>query len=249
MEQTRIAIAFTLGNCSRATKKRVLSLTSNHPLTDAFRHKIINPKFPCLGAKSALTRKRMDIHVACDITSGQNDAALYSKLALFTKRYRNNPKPFQTFVIIFEGPRTLCEKAFEQALWNRIQSLSNRDASAGHPRDPSVSADPSNSHFSLSFGGEAFFAVGLHPRSSRPARRFATPAIVFNLHAQFQQLRHLGQYEKLRSAILSRDLLFSGSENPMLSRHGEKSEARQYSGRRVAEDWVCPYRSRRKASS
>jgi uncharacterized protein len=213
-----------------------------HPLAESFRQKILNAKFPCLGAKSALTRKRMQITIARDITSSWNDLTIFPKLIQFAKRYKHDPKPFQSFVVIFEGPRALSEVAFERALWARIQSLTDKDAWAGNCRDPRVSSDPKDAQFSLSFGGEAFFAVGLHPRSSRPARRFVTPAIVFNLHAQFEQLRELGQYEKLRAAILARDLLFSGSANPMLARHGQTSEARQYSGRRVTDDWLCPYR-------
>jgi uncharacterized protein len=225
------------------SRRALMSIVSRHPLAEAFRQKVLNPKFPCLGAKSALTRSRMQIMIARDITSSWNDLTIFPKLVRFAKRYKDDPKPFQTFVVIFEGPRNLTEATFERALWQRIQSLSDKDAWAGFRRDTRVSADPQDGHFSLSFGGEAFFAVGLHPRASRPARRFATPVIVFNLHAQFEQLRELGNYEKLRAAILSRDLLFSGSENPMLSRHGETSEARQYSGRRVGEDWRCPLRA------
>ena len=37
----------------------------------------------------------------------------------------------------------------------------------------------------------------------------------------------------------------SGSINPMLARHGESSEARQYSGRVVDEDWKCPLKDPR----
>ena len=93
----------------------------------------------------------------------------------------------------------------------------------------------------MSFAGEAFFVVGLHPQASRPARRFETPALVFNLHDQFQVLREQQRYEKLRSAILTRDEQLAGSVNPMLARHGELSEARQYSGRIVGTDWKCPF--------
>ena len=39
-----------------------------------------------------------------------------------------------------------------------------------------------------------------------------------------------------------RDEALTGSRNPMLARHGEASEARQYSGRAVDEDWRCPFR-------
>ena len=95
-------------------------------------------------------------------------------------------------------------------------------------------------HFSLSFGGEAFFAVGLHPNASREARRFGAPAIVFNLHDQFERLRADGLYDKLRRTILERDEALQGSVNPMLARHGEGSEARQYSGRKVDDGVALP---------
>lgn len=100
---------------------------------------------------------------------------------------------------------------------------------------------PMTPHFSLSFGGEAFFVVGLHPGASRPARRFAYPTMVFNLHDQFETLRALRRYEKLRSAIIDRDVNLAGTPNPMLARHGSISEARQYSGRAVDASWACPY--------
>jgi FPC/CPF motif-containing protein YcgG len=116
------------------------------------------------------------------------------------------------------------------------------------PYDERVRPHPDDPHFSLSFGGEAFFIVGLHPNASRKARRFEAPALVFNLHDQFEQLRADGRYHKLRDRIVERDLRFSGSVNPMLATHGEASEARQYSGRAVDDAWVCPFHPRSAAS-
>jgi len=46
--------------------------------------------------------------------------------------------------------------------------------------DAVVSSNPSNEKFAFSFGGKAFFLVGMHPKSSRKARRFKYPAIAFN---------------------------------------------------------------------
>jgi FPC/CPF motif-containing protein YcgG len=66
--------------------------------------------------------------------------------------------------------------------------------------------------------------------------------MVFNLHDQFEQLRAAGRYEGMREKIMVRDEAVAGSRNPMLSRHGEASEARQYSGRVVDEQWRCPFR-------
>src|SRR3546814_6053662 len=77
---------------------------------------------------------------------------------------------FRSLAVVFEGPTDLDEPAFESLLWDRIQSLSDKDVWRGQDYDDRVSADPANPHFSLSFGGEAFFIVGLHTQASRPAR-------------------------------------------------------------------------------
>lgn len=217
---------------------------SGHPLALAFQDFIRSQPFPCVGAKSALSKGQMKIVVARSIASGWDDLRLYPALLAFICRYRAKPELFQSFAVVFEGPTEIGEEAFERHLWDRLQSLSDKDAFLGQRYDTRVAPDPNDPHFSLSFGGEAFFVVGMHPGASRPARRFAHPVLVFNLRAQFEQLRAEGRYEKLRAAILSRDEALAGSVNPMLARHGDASEARQYSGRAVAEDWVCPFRGR-----
>ena len=215
-----------------------------HPSAEAFRAFIRDAPFPCVGAKSALSRGRLRIVVARDIRSGWDDMRIYPAQLAFIASYKAQPDLFQSFAVVFEGPGDLDEAGFEDRLWRRVQSLSDKDASLGLPHDDRVASDPKNPHFSLSFGGEAFFVVGLHPRASRPARRFASPALVFNLHAQFERLRAEGRYEKLRTSILDRDLDLAGSLNPMLARHGETSEARQYSGRAVSDAWRCPFQGR-----
>lgn len=216
----------------------------DHACARAFREFIGNRPFPCVGAKSAVAKGRMKIVVARDITSGWDDMRVYPALLAFVARYRRDPQLFQSFVVVFEGPHDLSEEQFERHLWRRAQSLADKDSWLGQPLDDKVADDPENPHFSLSFGGEGFFIVGLHPRASRPARRFSSPALVFNLHAQFEQLREEGRYETLRSSILERDEALAGSPNPMLARHGEASEARQYSGRAVDASWACPFQSR-----
>ena len=107
--------------------------------------------------------------------------------------------------------------------------------------DDRVAHDPGHPEFSISFGGEAFFIIGLHPQASRPARRFERPTMIFNLHDQFEKLREEGQYDRLRASILDRDVKIAGDINPMLAQHGEVSAARQYSGRAVGAEWKCPY--------
>lgn len=213
-------------------------------LTLRFEAFIRDRAFPCVGAKSALRRGQLRTIVARDLTSAWNDPVIYSELYSFAARYRANPSLFQSFAVVFEAPVSLSEADFEHHLWRRVQSLSDKDSWHGVELDCRVDAAPDSPHFSLSFGGEAFFVVGLHPGASREARRFERPTLVFNLHDQFQRLRAEGDYEKLRQSILARDEAFSGSANPMLARHGEISEARQYSGRAVEQDWVCPFQPR-----
>jgi FPC/CPF motif-containing protein YcgG len=214
------------------------------PLAEQFRRFVKRSSFPCVGAKSALARGQIQFVVARDMTSAWDDLRIYSALYGFTAAYKARPKLFQSLVVLFEGPRILNEAQFERCLWARAQSLSDKDAWHGQAYDPRVSPDPESPHFSLSFGGEGFFIVGLHPRASRPARRFAVPALVFNLHDQFEQLRRANRYGKLKAAITDRDIALAGAPNPMLQTHGEGSEARQYSGRMVGADWTCPFARR-----
>lgn len=225
-----------------ATKFRTSEAsTSPHP----FRAFIAEPNFPCVGAKSALANGLLHIIAARDLTSSWNDLEIHRALMDWTRAYKADPAGLRSLAVIFDGPGGLDEEAFEEALWERIQSLADKDAWKGLPYDPRVCPDPDNPHFSLSFGGEAFFVIGLHPRSSRPARRFDKPALVFNLHDQFERLRAEGRYERMRERILARDADLAGSINPMLARHGETSEAAQYSGRLVEADWKCPFQDPR----
>jgi len=197
--------------------------------------------FPCVGAKAALARGSLDVLACNRINSAWDDVRIHEHLLRFAEAYRANPTLFRSFAAVFEGPCDLDETRFERALWERVQSLSDKDVWRGLDYDSRVSADPGNPHFSLSFGGEAFFIIGLHPHASRPARRFERPALIFNLHDQFEQLRAAGKYETMREKILVRDEALAGSRNPMLERHGEISEARQYSGRAVDGDWAAPF--------
>lgn len=215
-------------------------------LEEEFYSSIQSPEFPCVGAKSALARGTLKVLSARDLTSAWNDVVIHRELLAWSRDYQAEPTGFRSLAIVFEGPRDLSEEQFEQAMWDRIQSFADKDAWLGQPYDRSVSPDPDDPHFSLSFGGCAFFVVGLHPHASRPARRFASPVLVFNLHDQFEQLRQEGKYERMRERILERDMAISGSPNPMLARHGESSEARQYSGRAVTSDWTCPFKDPRK---
>ena len=152
-------------------------------------------------------------------------------------------QPLTAFVACFVAPVPGGERAFEQLLWRTLQQLSDLDA---HPWATDRRADPEDPKFSFSFGGVGFFVIGLHGGSSRLARRFAWPTLVFNPHVQFDRLRSKGQYAHFQSVIRTRDITLQGTINPMLSDFGEQSEARQYSGRSVGPHWECPFHPRRR---
>ena len=67
---------------------------------------------------------------------------------------------------------------------------------------------------------------------------------MFNLHAQFERMRDDGRYQRMRDTIRRRDTDLQGYLNPMVSDHGETSEARQYAGRAVPADWTPPFEPR-----
>jgi FPC/CPF motif-containing protein YcgG len=211
-------------------------------LTQELHAHVADISFPCVGAKAASARGTLDVLAARSLSSAWDDVRIHDRLLGFAMTYRRDPGLFRSFAVVFEGPDALSEAEFETHLWKRVQSLSDKDIWRGQPYDGTVSNDPDDPHFSLSFGGEAFFVVGLHPHASRPARRFPHPVLVFNLHAQFETLRAQGRYEGMREKIMVRDEALAGSRNPMLARHGTISEARQYSGRVVETGWQCPFR-------
>ena len=206
---------------------------------------ISQPQFPCVGAKSALARDNLKVIAGHRLDSNWDDLEIHRELLDWAREYRDSTEGLRSLAVIFDGPLDLSETEFENLLWARIQSLADKDAWLGQDYDSRVSSDPGDPHFSLSFGGEAFFVIGLHPNASRPARRFAFPMLVFNLHDQCERLREQGNYEKMRNTILARDVKLAGDINPMLSKYGQASEARQYSGRQVGEDWQCPFQDRR----
>jgi FPC/CPF motif-containing protein YcgG len=149
---------------------------------------------------------------------------------------------YATFVAIFKGPQQTSELQFEELFWQQLRRLHELDA-AHFDWDPNVRSDPGDPHFSFSFGGQALYVIGLHGNSSREARRFPWPALVFNPHEQFERLRADGKWKRMQETIRARDIELQGSTNPMLSDFGVESEARQYSGRAVEANWRAPFKA------
>lgn len=201
---------------------------------------IDDKEFPCVAAKAAYSREQIRVLVCDHIACPKDDYSIIQFLYNFIDEYRASAKLYNSAVVIFKGPTECSEEQFEQLMWQRLQAISDFDATR-HSWDQRVSNDPSHADFSFSIKEEAFYIIGLHPGSSRKARRFKHPALVFNPHDQFEKLRQLEKYATMKDTVRKRDQAFSGSINPMLADFGESSEAFQYSGKVYDKEWKCPF--------
>ena len=227
--------------------KRLVRVPSGEPATprmeyvhDSFRALVSNSRFSCVGAKAAVGGGSYRVGLYERLGSPEAAAGLARDLFFFVEEQGELGGGFSTFVASFVEPTAADEAAFEGLLWEQLQRLHEEDR-RHHGWDPSVSADPEDPRFAFSFAGMAFFVVGLHPASSRFARRFAWPTLVFNAHHQFDRLREGGGYERMQEVIRSREIGLQGDLNPNLGEFGVRSEARQYSGRPAEADWRCPF--------
>jgi len=200
----------------------------------------INSKyFACVGAKAALAKSQIQCFVADSMACPKDDESILDFLYTFVDDYRTSNELYHSAAVIFKGPGFIDDEEFDKLMWQRLQALSDFDA-AHYKYDSRVDNDPSSSVFSFSLKEEALFIIGMHPANSRPVRRFSYPALVFNPHFQFEQLRQSGKYEKMKHVVRKRDFAFSGSINPMLKDFGDASEVFQYSGRKYDDTWQCP---------
>lgn len=195
--------------------------------------------YPCVAARAAALRGRTPCLVAGNMMDDDDDARILLFIYDFIMQFRKSSSTLQSAAVIFRDPEVISEHVYERYFWDRLQSLSRLDAGR-YWYDARVSADPASPNFSYSLGEEAFFVIGLHPSSSRPARRFKYPAMIFNPHVQFDHLREKSRFDKMKDVVRARDYAMSGCINPMLDDFGATSEARQYTGRQYEPGWQCP---------
>jgi FPC/CPF motif-containing protein YcgG len=210
---------------------------------DGLRALILNDQFTCVGGKSAIRRGAYRFGLYPELGTPAAAAGLARDLITFINELPSFDDSFTTYLASFIGPLSPDEARFEERLWTTLQDLHNLDAKH-HQWDPTVSANPADPDFSFSFGGVAFFVIGLHAASSRVTRRFAWPTLVFNPHRQFDELRETGEFARFQQIIRRGEQALQGEINPMLADHGSRSEAVQYSGRRVDAAWRCPFHAR-----
>ena len=197
-------------------------------------------EFPCVGARAAFNSESYLLRVYDQLGAAATTQALARDLFEFTRSDIRHASEYATFVAVFAGPDGDDEARFEQRLWQQLGALNRADAEH-FEYDSTVQSDPADPQFSFSFAGQALYVIGMHPGSSRMARRFRWPTLVFNPHEQFERLRADGKWKRMQQTIRERDLELQGSVNPMLSDFGQRTEARQYSGRAVEENWRAPF--------
>jgi len=204
----------------------------------AFKDFVLTKDHPCMMAQTVFGQDHLDLHTYDEFPSRNTAQKIYKDLKKYIANYDFESNEFYTFLAVFKNQDTLSQTQFETALWKQLDFLHHIDSEAW---DPNVSDNPEDKDFSFSIAGKAFYMVGMHPNSSRKARQSPYPAIAFNLHWQFEKLREMGAFNTVRDKIRERDMELQGNINPMLEDFGENSEARQYSGRKVGEEWKCPF--------
>lgn len=216
-----------------------IAQTVNALLVEEYLSFIDAKEFPCIAAKAAMAKENIECLVAGNMACPKDDHAILDFLYNFVDDYRTSKDFYHSAAILFTGPQIHNELMFDTLLWQRLQALEILDAK-NFGFDKRVDADPLSCKFSFSIKEEAFYVIGLHPKSSRLTRRFTSPALVFNPHAQFEKLKETAKYNVMKNTVRKRDAVFSGSINPMLQDFGEASEVFQYSGRKYDADWKCP---------
>ena len=196
--------------------------------------------YPCLAAKASFNTEAYRAGLYPALGSAQVTSGLCYDLYTFIQERPGMGSQFTSFMAIFESPSPENELEFEQLLWGQLRLLDKQNKQF-FSWNKEVSANPESPDFSFSFGGQAFFVIGMHPKASRLARRFPFPMLVFNPHGQFEALKEQGLYTGMKEQIRKRDKALQGTVNPMVEDFGAASEARQYAGRKVGSSWKCPF--------
>ena len=215
----------------------------NTELTDAhdqLRQQICGDSYSCTGATSVFAQNAYRFGLFPELACDGAVRAVCHDLYEFCHEFPIMDDQLTTFIAMFLGPAIQSEQHFEDLLWSQLQAMHAIDSDF-FAWDKSVGSNPQNNNFSFSIGGRAMFVIGMHPKASRLARTFRYPTMVFNLHAQFERLRARGKFETMQQIIRAREMALQGSINPMLKNFGERSEASQYSGRAVSDNWSCPF--------
>lgn len=200
--------------------------------------------YPCVAAVQSLHRNDFWLRTYTQFGKVHQRDSLREDLLQYLKKYKETRSQYFTFWTVFHDNDSYSEEEFEQFLWSELSALTSEN-SKETDQDPRFSLNPDSKNFCFSLGGSALFVVGLHSQSSRLARRFPWPSLVFNVYEQFDQLASQKKYIPMVETIRRRDIEFQGDVNPMALLHNDNWESIQFSGKKNSEDWKCPFHFRK----
>ena len=211
-------------------------------INNEIRSFILQKNYPCVAAIQSVVRNDYVRGTYGQFGTGAHWHRLRTDLLKFLELQRATQSRYMSFWAVFNAPVQTPDNElhFEKKFWKELSLLSSEEERAGDWGEIN-SSDPNDPAFCLSLAGVKLFVVGLHPESSRFARRFSRPAMVFNAFSQFEVFEEEGTYAAMVNIIRQNDLRFQGSINPMILAHGDDWEAIQYSGRENPESWKCPF--------
>ena len=214
---------------------------SNQTSVDRDIEALVKQKFyPCVAAVQSVAKKDYVVQSARGFGTGTDRQAIRGAICKYLQEWKKTRSTTYTLWITFPEDQVTTEEEFEKLMWSEISNMTSIEESKKEWAE-GWSKNPTDPNFTLCIHGQAFFVVGLHPLSSRPARRFPYPAIVMNAFDQFEDLTEQGLYEPMVSKNREREMRFSGSLNPMVETHGDKWESIQFSGRDNSKEWKCPF--------
>jgi hypothetical protein len=219
-------------------KKNLAMETVINQIDQEFKDFIITQNHPCIMANTVFQMDNYQLKRYDNIESDAVVKPILADIENYLEHYDFESNQFESLIMCFTQNEFQTEMEFEKALWNLLQKLHNKDDA---PWDSNVSNNPEDINFSFSLKGKAFYVIGMHPQSSRLARQAPYCTVVFNLHWQFEKLREMGTYQKVKNRIRTRDAALQGFINPTLKDFGQDSESRQYSGRKIDDSWKCPF--------
>lgn len=197
--------------------------------------------YPCIAAVQSFLKKDYIVGNYKNFGDGTHSYELGLALLDFKKKQQSSKSPFMSFWAVFEDEREMDEAEFETRLWRELSFLTSHEEFTAS-WDPHFSKNPEDKNFCFSLDGSAYYVLGLHPHSSRLARRFPYPALIFNLYDQFRALMNdNNDFAKMVNINRRREELFQGNLNPMVEKYGETWESIQFSGRENPPEWKCPF--------
>jgi uncharacterized protein len=192
-----------------------------------FRAVLLSPSFPCLGGTGLVRAGEYCFAVYDQL----GDPSAFGQQAVDMRHYfKSRPidtHPFAAFVAAYIAPSTQTDDVFEACMWAQLEGLQSCQEHGGQGSISLVDHDDPG----FVFGDREFFVVGMHPGSSRFARRFPWPLLVFNALSHAHEMQKRGKHASMSRKVLARDRNLQGSDNPSL----HAPQRLQFSGREVAD--------------